>query len=181
MRRQMTRPGSIVTKALSRLLILAAVLIFAGAVAAAVGPRLLGWQGVVVLSGSMEPALKVGGLIFVDTRIDATRLEVGDIVTFRNQQGSMITHRIVGVEQTAQGPLFATKGDATSNRDDQLLKPADVTGKTVLALPHAGRWSQWLRDGNNLFLVLWPAAGLIVLLEALNIVRLLRAGRSMAR
>ena len=47
----------------------------------------------VVLSGSMEPALKTGGIVISDTK--KRKPDTGDIITY--QLGDMsITHRVIG-------------------------------------------------------------------------------------
>lgn len=54
----------------------------------------------VVLSGSMEPALQVGSVVWVDVR--KTEAGIGDAVTFE-RDGRTVTHRIVG--KTEKGYL----------------------------------------------------------------------------
>ena len=56
-------------------------------------PKIMGWQGVIVLSGSMEPALPTGGLAFVEP-LPANEIEVNDILTHRGNPNSstLVTH-----------------------------------------------------------------------------------------
>lgn len=61
----------------------------------------------VVMSGSMEPTLKTGGIVFTDTK--RTEPSVGDIVTFRNAQGK-VSHRVVAKQKQS----YVTKGDANN-------------------------------------------------------------------
>ena len=68
-------------------------------------PKAAGIQPYVVLSGSMEPALQVGSVVWVDVR--KTEAGIGDAVTFE-RDGRTVTHRIVG--KTEKG--YLTKGDA---------------------------------------------------------------------
>ena len=49
----------------------------------------------VVLSGSMEPALKTGGIIFTDTK--KTMPGIGDIITYR-MDDMLVTHRVTDKE-----------------------------------------------------------------------------------
>ncbi len=48
------------------------------------------------MSGSMEPTLKTGGIVFTDTK--RTEPSVGDIVTFRNAKGKSC-HIVVKTEK----------------------------------------------------------------------------------
>ena len=57
--------------------------------------RLAGYQTFTILSGSMEPAISTGDLVF-DERISAADAGVGDVITFP-EPGTrrLITHRLV--------------------------------------------------------------------------------------
>lgn len=61
----------------------------------------------IVMSGSMEPTLKTGGIVFTDTK--RTEPSVGDIVTFRNAKGK-VSHRVVAKQKQS----YITKGDANN-------------------------------------------------------------------
>jgi signal peptidase I len=153
---------------------LTAACVIVGAIALVAVPRYLGWQGVVVLSGSMEPALRTGGLAFMDTTIDADSLERGDVISFRGHGETMLTHRIVDVKLLPQGRRYEKRGDANKSVDAQLVTPSQVTGRLVFALPYAGRWSQWLQSQGNYKLFIWPIAGLVIVSELWNIAGQLR-------
>lgn len=115
---------------------LAAVAVAAAALI--VVPRAMGWQGVLVLTGSMEPALDTGGVAFVD-RVRPEAVHVGDVVTFtRAGSTQQLTHRVVEVTATVDGPQFRTKGDANDIADDWVVRPAQLVGKVRFALPHLG-------------------------------------------
>lgn len=108
------------------------------AAAVLVVPKALGWDGMVVLSGSMEPTLRTGGVAFVDP-VPAERIRVGDVVTFtRSGSRQQITHRVVDVVNEADGPHFRTQGDANGVRDGWIVGPGQVVGKVRYALPHLG-------------------------------------------
>lgn len=108
------------------------------AAAVLVVPKALGWDGMVVLSGSMEPTLRTGGVAFVDP-VPAERIRVGDIVTFtRSASRQQVTHRVVDVVNEADGPHFRTQGDANGIEDSWVVGPGQVVGKVRYALPHLG-------------------------------------------
>ena len=139
-------------------------------------PRLLNWDAVVILSGSMEPSLKAGGIAYVDSSVDGGALDVGDVVTFGREDGSVVTHRIVGRYVDSSGVRYQTMGDANSTPDRQLIEPADVQGKVVLFVPWLGGWSQWLQNHAHFQILIWPIAALIVINELWSIGRQVRRG-----
>lgn len=84
-----------------------------------------------VTTGSMEPAVESGALVFVRSSGD---YEPGDVVTF-TRAGETVTHRVV--RETDQG--FVTKGDANVGVDDWRVRDDQVVGEVVVTVPLYGR------------------------------------------
>lgn len=95
---------------------------------ATIGPRLLPYRTFTVLSGSMEPTIPVGSMIF-DREVAAANLTRGDVVTFHppGHPDKLVSHRIVRVEETKQGSFLVTRGDANGVADDWRI-PAEGSG-----------------------------------------------------
>lgn len=93
----------------------------------------------VVMSGSMEPTLKTGGIVFTDTK--RTEPSVGDIVTFQNAQGK-VSHRVVAKQKQS----YITKGDANNMEDVSLLEPEQIIGTVILTVPLVGYAAELLKD-----------------------------------
>lgn len=85
----------------------------------------------VVVSGSMEPALHTGSVVFIDKK--KIEPEVGEIVAFE-RGGVFITHRVA--EKTKDG--YVTKGDANKTNDSGILKAEAVIGTTEYSVPYIG-------------------------------------------
>jgi len=71
-----------------------------------------------VISGSMEPEIRVGSTIFI---YPANLVAVGDVIVFHptGLGREMIVHRVVG--KTAEG--YITKGDAAAKTDQEMGEP----------------------------------------------------------
>ncbi len=96
-------------------------------------PGVLGIRPAVVLSGSMEPVIQTGDLIFLH-EIDAAELGEGDVICYLSS-GKAITHRIVGVTSDGEGERrFITQGDA-NNAEDRLA----VTAGQIQGIWRGGR------------------------------------------
>ncbi|WP_189637456.1 signal peptidase I [Rhodococcus rhodochrous] len=68
-------------------------------------------------SGSMEPTIASGSVAVART-VPATELQVGDVVSVINDQGSRVTHRVHSVDGAAGNTALLTlKGDANSEPD----------------------------------------------------------------
>ena len=98
-------------------------------------PRLMGYNIYEVVSGSMEPEIPVGSVIYVKAAEPET-VEAGDIIAFV-QNGSVITHR-VEENRYVEGE-FVTKGDANSKEDMEPVKYGSLEGKVVYHFPVLGR------------------------------------------
>lgn len=96
-----------------------------------------GHQLVLITSGSMTPLYPVGGTIVIDPTFNRDDLRAGQIITFKSQAGTTITHRIVKrVESdTLEGVWFQTKGDANNAPDPDLAPAAGVVGLSLGVLP----------------------------------------------
>jgi signal peptidase len=134
-------------------------------------PRLLGWQGVIVLSGSMEPALDVGGLAFVDQDRTAASIEVGEIVTYTSPTDPAVlqSHRVIEVLSGPNGPQLRTKGDANDLVDERLVQPAEVVGVVRWHVPYAGYVANTFRDRESYLLVVGIPALFLVAAEVRRI------------
>ncbi|MFC2072054.1 signal peptidase I [Chloroflexota bacterium] len=124
----------------------------------------LGWRVNAVLSGSMEPEIKVGSLV-VTRPIDPEEVVVGDIITFRpiSVGENMITHRVIGIGQSSS-LYFKTKGDAADKPDPFTVPAQNLIGKICFHAPHWGYFTEFLKTPFGfLFAVVIP--GVIIILS----------------
>ena len=108
--------------------------------AALVGVRIFGIAPYTVLSGSMEPVYHVGSLIYVKP-VDPATLKVGDPITYVMENGTVVTHRIIGIvpDYGDDGsPGFKTKGDANNIEDGGAVHYKNVLGKPIFTIPYLG-------------------------------------------
>ena len=99
-------------------------------------PSLLGYEAFNVESGSMEPALPVGSVIYVE-HIEPEKAQTGDIIVFFND-GAVITHRVV--ENHYFFDEIITKGDANEINDINPVKYKDVIGRVKYHIPYLGNY-----------------------------------------
>lgn len=99
---------------------------------------LAGLRSFAVLTGSMEPSLPVGAMVFVRNEPE---YDIGDVVTFKNKAGNTVTHRIV---DTNSGN-FMTKGDANNNVDSETVAQGAIIGSRIFVIPYLGRLAGFLK------------------------------------
>lgn len=152
--------------------ILLAFVIF-GVVAFLLAPRfgvLSPYELKIVRSGSMEPAIATGSLVLIHP---ATDYKVGDVITFGDDTRTSIptTHRIVSLRNENGTAYYSTKGDANEDGDASETPASKIIGRVIYTLPYAGYILAFSKTQLGfLLLVLIPAA-LIILYEAISIVR----------
>ncbi len=111
----------------------------------------------VVLSGSMSPAINAGDLV-VASPVSPADVKVGDIIVF-NEKKAKITHRVVSITDSG----FITKGDANEDPDAQARSKNDVFGKAVFWVPFAGYFVNFARSFYGfVLLVIVPGILLII-------------------
>jgi|WetSurMetagenome_2_1015567.scaffolds.fasta_scaffold257378_2 signal peptidase I len=90
----------------------------------------------IVQSGSMEPAIHKGSLIFVKTMGEYS---VGDVITRKTDDPKVtITHRILKKEEVSGKTVFETKGDANNVSDGEKISEEMIIGKELWSLPYLG-------------------------------------------
>ena len=101
-------------------------------------PRLLGFSGYTILSGSMEPTIPVGSVVYSKAVDNPETLEVGDIVVFYEGLGDIpVVHRLV--ENRLSERELITQGDANNTEDLQPIPYQNVIGRVILHIPVLGR------------------------------------------
>ena len=91
------------------------------------------WKGywpMIVLSGSMEPGIRIGDIVVVKKTQQEPR--IGDVVAYK-YSGMIILHRVINVT----GNQLVTKGDA-NDAPDNPITVKQVLGKLYLHVPYAG-------------------------------------------
>ena len=111
----------------------------------------VGIKPTIITSGSMEPAIDVGDICFINTRYPFEKIKSYDIIVYRDPRQKVI-HRVIGV--TAEG--LVTKGDANNNADRMKITQESYYGKFVFLVPKLGFITTKLQNpaAKTLFVVL---------------------------
>lgn len=106
---------------------------------------LFGYSSLKVVSGSMQPKIKVGDVVIIK---NSNNYNINDIITFKDE-GSYITHRIIKIDNGK----ITTKGDFNNKKDDKIIKTKDVVGKVILVIPFMGNIMNNLSNPIVLFII----------------------------
>ena len=95
--------------------------------------EIIGYRSYTVLSGSMEPRFYPGDIVITKHK-NKTDIKVNDIVTYRDNDGVIITHRVI--EETPEG--YITKGDNNNVEDADILTKENIIGEVKFNIPKIG-------------------------------------------
>lgn len=126
-------------------------------------PHLFGYQGLTVLSNSMNPAFKTGDLVIAKST-DASKIQKDDVITFKTDDAPYVTHRVVETANEAGETSFITKGDNNNTNDEEVVSANHLAGKVLFHIPYFGYLAKFIgsKTGLLLFIVL-PVVGYLSL------------------
>jgi len=122
--------------------------------------KFLGIQSFVVLSGSMQPTIPVGSIIYTQKQ---SWYPQGSIISFKKADAT-VTHRVVKVTNRANTLYYQTKGDANNTADNDPVSSAKIIGKQVFSIPYLGFFIVFLSTPQGFFpLIILPITVFMVL------------------
>jgi signal peptidase len=115
-----------------------------GTLLAAVGPLAVGDRSFTVRSGSMTPTIETGDVLVTEP-ISPLSARVGDIVTFRDPEGSgrLFSHRVQAVRPRGETVAFVTRGDANTSTERWNVPADGSVGRAVYRIPKVGYVLVW--------------------------------------
>ncbi len=129
-------------------------------------PDFLGYKPFIVLSGSMEPSIMTGDMVFVK-ETDPDSLKVGDVIAYKSGS-AVVTHRIVEVKSENGETRYVTQGDANNAADQGLVKPADVEGIYQRRVAGAGNLAMFMQTTTGMILFVVCPLVLFVLWDVIR-------------
>lgn len=132
-------PGRIAAGIAGRLLTgigMIMILIVLTACISIAAPKIAGYDGYIVASGSMEPEIPAGSIVCA-TETEPMLLRMGDVIVYEDtSRGATITHRVVS-NNPFTGTIIA-KGDANEREDVNPVTYDRVVGKVEKYVPLLG-------------------------------------------
>ena len=100
---------------------------------------LFGYRALVVVSGSMEPDIKIGSVIYIKTYEQDEiyeHVKVGDYITFVNNEGHNVTHAVIYINPS--NDEIQTQGIREGAAVDDKISSTDFVGKFVFTISYLG-------------------------------------------
>ena len=125
-----------------RIVWLFATLIFVGLIGLPGILPSLGNEAFAMSNASMGETVPAGALVVL-TRVDASSISVGDVISFRAANGAVVTNRVLTAERRV-GSTLTTRADL-SHADPATVSPSALIGRVTLVIPQAGSLMTVLR------------------------------------
>lgn len=126
------------------------------------------YKSFIVLSGSMEPAIKTGSVVLVH---ESDNYQIGDVITFgeASKTKTPTTHRIVDINRDGDEEKYITKGDSNNAEDNKQISKDEVIGKVLFSVPYVGYAVSAAQKPVGFVLIIVVPAVIIIYDEILNI------------
>lgn len=129
-----------------------------------------GFRVFTIVTGSMEPELKVGDVILVQ-ETDFEDLKLKDIITYESKgqgtDGMIITHRIIDMDKDTK--KIITKGDA-NDVEDPSIESNQVYGKVTYKFTIISLLTKLVRNKYGFYFLIFVPLVLVVFLEIADLV-----------
>lgn len=100
-----------------------------------------------IVSESMEPTLEINDVVIV-RKCEISQLQKGDIITFE-QDGRIISHRILDIIEERGTIKFETKGDNNEIADPDNVESGQVYGKVLFSIKKVGRIITYIQNARG--------------------------------
>ncbi len=146
-----------------RVLGIALLVIVIGLCAPITVPRIMGFEIYEVVSGSMEPEIPVGSVLYVKPT-ELTEVKENEIIAYQDVD-AVVAHRVV-YNRPVLGE-FVTKGDANNTEDREPIPYDAVVGRVEMHLPVFGMaMALYSSVMGKVYLLLTAGCGLMLCMVA---------------
>lgn len=105
-----------------------------------------------IISESMVPTINVNDLIVIK-QCEQEEMQVGDIITYKTEDDTIVTHKIIEINKVAEKNVYTTKGDNNDIKDSDPIYHEQVHGKYLFKISGAGKIAERLQENNGLISV----------------------------
>ena len=131
-----------------------------------------GYRVFTVATGSMIPTYKIGDTIIIK-EVDANSLKVGDPITYEGKSGDLagrvVTHRIIAIDETENGKVFHTMGDA-NDIEDPTITGDQIYGKVIYRCIIISLLTRLMTNLTAFYVLVFIPIGIYVFLQIKDIV-----------
>ena len=116
-------------------------------------PNILGYKILQVMSGSMSGEFETGDTILIKEIENEDDLKIGDVITYRIEKNTMVTHRIVNITKIGEKLNYTLKGDANNIEDSEKVIFPNIEGIYVRKLNLIGKTINFMQKPYGMVII----------------------------
>ena len=177
-----SRAGAAIRFAASVLLLIVAAGVFFEVISAKREhrvPTFFGYSFSIVITGSMEPDIKVGEFLIVkETPLE--EIGEGNDILFTAKSGTIagerVVHRVIEVGTDADGLYFRTKGTNNAVADTEVVRADNFIGKAVAHSAFLGAVVSFFSNTYTIVAVMMLLSAPFIVKQIVKIIKLAKSG-----
>ena len=126
-------------------------------------PNIFGYKILQVMSGSMSGEFETGDTILIKAVKSEGDLKIGDVITYRIEKNTLVTHRIVNITKIGEKLNYTLKGDANNIEDSEKITFSNIEGIYVRKLNLIGKLITFMQKPYGLIITFMTPTLLILL------------------
>ena len=116
-------------------------------------PNVFGYKILQVMSGSMSGEFETGDTILIKEIKNESDLKIGDIITYRIEKNTMVTHRIVNITKIGEKLNYTLKGDANNTEDSEKVTFSNIEGIYIRKLNLIGKTINFMQKPYGMVII----------------------------
>lgn len=116
-------------------------------------PNVFGYKILQVMSGSMSGEFETGDTILIKKIKNESDLKIGDVITYRIEKNTMVTHRIVNITKIGEKLNYTLKGDANNIEDSEKVTFSYIEGIYIRKLILIGKLINFMQKPYGMVII----------------------------
>lgn len=127
------------------------------------------YNSFIVTSGSMEPEIQTGALLYT-IDVSPEDVMVGDTITYSSgSEEGFTTHEVIEKNSSSNQITFRTQGIANDSPDPGIVNSDQLEGKKLFSIPFLGYLITWAGTRTGMMATILVPGLLILLVESRKI------------
>lgn len=115
-------------------------------------PFLSRYDHLVIITDSMDPVIKVGEVILIDKKIEATDIKANNIYAFYvdidgDNKEEIVVHYVDEIAKNGDQLIFKTRPEVSDQQDSWTIQERDIIGEYKFGIPVIGKGLLFLESG----------------------------------
>ena len=116
-------------------------------------PNVFGYKILQVMSGSMSGEFETGDTILIKEIKNESDLKIGDIITYRIEKDTLVTHRIVDIIKIGEKLNYTLKGDVNNTEDSEKVTFSNIEGIYIKKLNLIGKLINFMQKPYGMVII----------------------------